>query len=201
VETKIQNIKINKLSKAKKKILTLKQEKYCQEYIKTGNKSQAYRNAYNSERMKSETINNKAYQLMLRDDIRTRVEELGKEVAERNKITVDECVSLLAQMARFDIADLYDENDALKPLSQIPKGARLVIEGLDSDEIKHDKIVIGHSKKVKLSSRRANIIELMKHLGGYEKDNRQKQSVNKDYSKLSDEEIISLSILEKKASS
>lgn len=153
--------------------LTAKQEKFCQEFIKTCNQSEAYRNAYDAENMKYGTINNKACELMARGDIRGRVEQLQKEVAERNKITVDECVSLLTKMARFDIVDLYDDDGTLKDLKDMPKDARLVIEGLDSDELKVDNLVIGHTKKVRISNRRANIIELMKHLGGYEKDNAQ----------------------------
>jgi phage terminase small subunit len=154
--------------------LTAKQENFCQEYMKTGNKSEAYRLAYNAEKMKPETINNKAYELYANGEIRARVSELQKEAAERNKITVDECVSLLASMARFDIADCYDENGKLKPIHEIPKETRLAIESLDSDEFTVDGMVVTTTKKVKASNRRANIVELMKHLGGYKIDNDQK---------------------------
>jgi len=43
--------------------LTPKQEKACQKYIELGDKSAAYRSAYNCSRMKPESINRKAYEL------------------------------------------------------------------------------------------------------------------------------------------
>lgn len=119
------------------------------------------------------------------------IEKLKSEIAERNKITIDECVEMLTAMARFDIADLLNPDGSIKDLYQIPKYARMVIEGIDVDEIKVEDTVMGFSKKIKLSNRRANIIELMKYLGGYKNDNEQKNTllienqVSIDYSKLS----------------
>lgn len=102
------------------------------------------------------------------------IEQVRKETAERNKITIDECVELLASMARFDINEIYNEDGTLKNLNDMPKGARMAIEGLEVDELNVEGKRAGLTKKIKLSSRRSNIIELMKHLGGYEKDNAQK---------------------------
>ncbi|CAL67407.1 terminase small subunit [Christiangramia forsetii] len=111
-----------------------------------------------------------------------RIEEFVKEkreaIAEANKITIDECVSLLTSMARFDIADCYDEDGVLKPIHEIPKETRLAIEALDSDEIFIDSMVVGRTKKLKTSNRRSNVVELLKVLGGYEKDNNQKKQDN-----------------------
>ena len=48
-----------------KKKLTLKQEKFCQEYVKNGgNASAAYRSAYNASKMKDETVWVKASMLL-----------------------------------------------------------------------------------------------------------------------------------------
>lgn len=69
--------------------LTAKQEKFAQEWYATGNKTEAYRRAYNSENMAEDTINNKAYQLSTRDDIRARYEELQKAGQKRSEVTVD----------------------------------------------------------------------------------------------------------------
>lgn len=152
-----------------------KQKRFCEEYVVTLNGAQSAINAGYSEK----TARQKAYELLSQDDIQKRIQELQKEVSDRNKITVDECVSLLASMARFDIADLYDTAGNLKPIHDIPKDTRLVIESIDTDEITAEGAKIGEVKKLKLSNRRANIIELMKHLGGYNEDNKQKEvSIN-----------------------
>ena len=106
------------------------------------------------------------------------VQKRREEIAEAQKITIDECVSLLTSMARFDIADCYDEEGVLKPIHEIPKETRLAIEALDSDEMFMDGMVVGRTKKLKTSNRRANVVELLKVLGGFKEDNKQKQQDN-----------------------
>jgi phage terminase small subunit len=59
--------------------LTPKQEKFCREFIKCGNASEAYRKAYNCDNMKPETINVKACELLKNGNITVRVQELDKE--------------------------------------------------------------------------------------------------------------------------
>ncbi len=185
------------MSKSKNivKPLTAKQETFCQEYIKTGNQSEAYRRAYNATNMKPETINNKAYVLMNKDDIRARVELLQKEVAERNKIDIDECVAILAKIARFDIADVFNENGELKPIHQISRDARTAISSIESIQLFEykdgEKVPDGILKKIKTISKEGAIDKLLKHLGGYEKDNRQKQTVI-DFSKLDPKTLIDI---------
>lgn len=133
--------------------LTLKQEKFCIEYVKTGNKSEAYRLAYDAEKMATETINNNAYKLFDNNDITTRINELQNEVQKRHNIDIDWCIDKLKSIVEDDEKDRVSAVD-----------------------------------------------KLMKHLGGYEKDNTQKVEKTKDYSKLTDEEIIALAKLEQKAS-
>lgn len=160
--------------------LTIKQENFAQAYVKLGDKSAAYRDAYNCENMKPESINRKAFQLFHEVKITARIQELQKEVAERNKITVDELVQTLAGMVRFDPATIYDENGVLKSIHDIPIVARQMISELTIDEIKDyqdgHKIVIGQTKKLKLFDKLGAVEKLMKHLGGYEKDNEQKKN-------------------------
>jgi phage terminase small subunit len=69
--------------------LTPKQEKFCQEYVTTNSKTAAYRAAYNTANMKDETVNNKAYQLSNRDDIRARISQLKEKDAKKYEITKD----------------------------------------------------------------------------------------------------------------
>jgi len=158
--------------------LTPKQEKFCQEYIITGNKSEAYRNSYSAGNMKSETINNKAYQLMLREDIRARVEQLQNELKKRNEITLDKVIKGIADIATFDIAELYDENGVFKNIHDIPKNVRTAISGIKTleefDGYGKDKESIGFTKDVKIINKLDAYRELMKYFGGYELHNKQK---------------------------
>lgn len=119
-------------------------------------------------------------------EIKDYIEKVRAEISEKNKITINECVEMLASMARFDITELYKEDGSLKSLNEMPKAARMVIESLETDELFIGGQNVGLTKKLKLSSRRANIIELMKHLGGYEKDNSQKAPANRLIVNMSD---------------
>ena len=77
--------------------LTAKQEKFCNAYIETGNASEAYRMAYNTENMKIESVHCKACELLKNVKVTARVKELQAEAAKRNEITVDDLVKELEE--------------------------------------------------------------------------------------------------------
>ena len=58
--------------------LTIKQEAFCQAYIKTGDKSASYREVFSCARLKEETVSNKADQLLNSKEIQLRIKELKK---------------------------------------------------------------------------------------------------------------------------
>lgn len=184
------------------KPLTIKQEAFCQAYVKLGDKSAAYREVYNCSRMKPESVNRLAFALFDNINITSRIERLRIDIEERNKITIDELVKDLSNMVRFDPAEMYDENGALKSIHDMPKPVRQMISSMDIDELfdgkGRDSQRIGFTKKVRLINKLDAIEKLMKHLGGYEKDNKQKAPVVTqtntvyDISSLSDEEKSNL---------
>lgn len=62
--------------------LTQKQKKFCQEYIKCGDKTEAYRRAYHTKNMKPKTISRKALELFEKDTngiLTAYIEQLDKE--------------------------------------------------------------------------------------------------------------------------
>ncbi len=70
--------------------LTDKQEAACQAYIEcNGNKSEAYRQAYNAKNMKPQTIWQEASALFNLPHVTKRVLELKALHAERHNVTVD----------------------------------------------------------------------------------------------------------------
>ena len=80
--------------------LTPKQEKFCQEMAKLGNQRQAYKKAYNCEKMKDETIDNNAYKLMQNNEIITRLKELGAETKNKNIADAKEIQEYLTRVMR-----------------------------------------------------------------------------------------------------
>ena len=63
--------------------LTIKQENFCNYYIESGNASDAYRRAYSCEKMKDETVNRKAIELLNNGMITARSEEHTSELQSR----------------------------------------------------------------------------------------------------------------------
>ncbi len=78
--------------------LTQKQENFCLAYIETGNASEAYRRAYDTEKMKPETVNNKAHALLKKGEIRARLEELRRPVTESAQVTLAQHLSKLEEL-------------------------------------------------------------------------------------------------------
>ena len=97
------------------KKLTPKQEKFCQAYIKTGNKSEAYRLAYSTSNMKSETINRKAVELFENGKISARVSVLKNSLEKENLYTLKKSVKRdVALIERYEAALDVLENDKSK---------------------------------------------------------------------------------------
>lgn len=81
--------------------LTLKQEAFCRAYIETGNASEAYRLCYNAAKMKPDTINVKASELLANGKVSVRVAELKAEHAKRHDMTVDDIRDMLIEDRKF----------------------------------------------------------------------------------------------------
>lgn len=92
--------------------LTPKQEKFCFEYLKCGNATEAYRKAYESEKMKTETISRNAFNMLRNTKIATRIDALRAESA---KLAVITQAGILAKLiAVSDAAMALDEKGDMK---------------------------------------------------------------------------------------
>jgi len=72
--------------------LTPKQAKFAQVYVETSNASEAYRQAYNAENMKMESINVNACKLLGSTNVAQRVQQLYDESKKRHGFTIDQAV-------------------------------------------------------------------------------------------------------------
>lgn len=160
--------------------LTEKQEAFCQFYIEFGNKSQAYRQAYDADAMNANTVHVKACELFKDGNVTVRIEELQKEARERNKVKIDDVLGYLADMIKFDIAEIYEEDGRMKSIHDIPKAHREMISSVkvyeDFMNIDGQREKIGETKEVRLLNKLDVIEKFMKHFGGYKEDNNQKSS-------------------------
>ena len=121
--------------------LTPKQEKFCQVYIETGNASEAYRQAYNTEKMKPESVNSKGYQLLQQVQITARLDELRAEHKKRHEITVDTLVAELEEARKL----AFETDKAAAAVSATMGKAKLlglVVEKQETNIVQPPKIIV-----------------------------------------------------------
>jgi hypothetical protein len=152
--------------------LTLKQEAFCQAYIRTGDKSAAYREAYNTVNMKNETVNSKACILSENGNVRTRILELQSKVAKiaesKFNITAEEMLRHLNILRNSRIDEyVYFKSGKLtfKDFDKLTPEQLMCIESMKNTR---------NGIEIKLHGKDWTIEKINKHIGFYEKDNEQK---------------------------
>ncbi len=105
--------------------LTIKQENFCLAYVETGNASEAYRRAYDTEDMLPSSINCKASELMDNVKVTDRINELRSSVMQRHKITVDDLLAELEEARAMAI-----KTEKAGPMAQATMGKAKLL-GLD----------------------------------------------------------------------
>lgn len=174
--------------------LTIKQEDFCQAYIRLGDKSAAFREAYNCSNMKSETINERSSRLSKECKISARIEELQAEVRiiakEKFNITaesmlrhldilrnarIDEYINLTYEKVEVGYDDdkdepIYEEAVRIlfKPFSELTPEQLMCVESVKQGR---------NGIELKLHGKEWTIEKINKHIGFYEKDNNQKATV------------------------
>lgn len=96
--------------------LTIKQERFVLEYMKDGNASRAYREAYDSDNMKSETINRKAKELTDHPKISAKIAEFRQMNIEQTIISIEKRKELLTKFAFEE-----DPSNAMKAVEILNK--------------------------------------------------------------------------------
>ena len=88
--------------------LSIKQEKFCNYYVESGNASDAYRRAYSCKGKSDNTIWVESSRLANNPKVALRISKLRSEMQRRSDITKDEAVGILADIARANIVDALE---------------------------------------------------------------------------------------------
>lgn len=93
--------------------LTPKQEKFAQLYVSLGNASEAYRQSYDVDKSKPETVTENASRLLADSNVSARVEEIKGDTAKDHSVTRKDIVRMLFEIITdvddtFDLAKLVD---------------------------------------------------------------------------------------------
>ena len=95
--------------------LTVKEELFAQNYIKTGNASEAFRLSYNAKKMLDKTITEKSSRLLKKCNISARIKQLQDKLAEKHDISKERILNELECILNADIKDyVYFNGEELK---------------------------------------------------------------------------------------
>lgn len=145
--------------------LTTKQSRFVVEYLKDLNASAAaIRAGYSAKSAK-----NIGAELMRNPRIKAAINASNRERMEETKIDAAWVLKRLAIEAEADLADLYDDKGALKPVDQWPLIWRQgLVAGVETDELfegsGEDRIQVGVTRKIKLSDRVRRLELIGKHV-------------------------------------
>ena len=77
--------------------LTVKQDKFARKYIECSCASEAYRHAYDTKRMKPETIWSRACEVLKNSKVAARVNQLQEQAQQRHEITFDRMIQMFIE--------------------------------------------------------------------------------------------------------
>jgi phage terminase small subunit len=155
--------------------LTAKEEKFCLE-VATGvdefsrpiSYAEAYRRSYNAGKMKASTVDVKASQMMAKDKIAVRVQELRSEVVKEAVIDAGYVLKRLVEIDQMDVIDIHNDDGTIKPIRDWPKVWRQYLTSIEVSEIMQgsgdDRQIAAILKKVKWPDKVRNLELIGKHL-------------------------------------
>jgi len=157
------------------KPLTINQEKFAQEYVLTGNASEAYRRAYpKSLKWKDKTVYSRASEMLANGNVSGRVNELRGEVKEKFDISAERLLLEQSRIALFDFRKLFDENGNLISPKDMPEE---VAAAVSSVKVSNRSLGEGEGfetiTELKLWNKNTSLDSLFKNKGLYEVDNKQ----------------------------
>jgi phage terminase small subunit len=103
--------------------ITQKQENFCLAYIQNSNAAESYKQCYNTENMKPESIYRKATELMANGTIKARINELRSKAESKAIITLEQRKELLSRFAWEE-----DATNAMKAMDLLNKMESVYIQ-------------------------------------------------------------------------
>lgn len=117
--------------------VTEQQEKFCRVYVETGNASEAYRQAYKSDRKTANSVAVDASRMLDKPNVRLRIDQLRQVHAKRHNVTVDSLVAELEEIKRIALEAETPQTSAA--VSAVMGKAKLT--GLDKQVVEMTGVV------------------------------------------------------------
>lgn len=136
------------------RILSPQHERFCREYIIDENGTRAYMRAYPGSGYNSAMTS--AYDLLMKPQICSKIEQLREERNKRLEITADRVLMEIAKIAFCNPQELYDGYGNLKPLQELDPDVAAVIQGVE--------VVGNKTVKIRLAPKKEALDQLGRHL-------------------------------------
>jgi phage terminase small subunit len=156
--------------------LTEQQKKFCREYMKDFNGTQAAVRAGYSKKSAGE----QATRLLGNVNAQKFIKSLQEKNANKHEGLADEIVAELKKIGFSDIKKFLDADNTVKDISELPSELTTLVESIKKVETEFGDEDHGGTKKsvqFKLHSKLDALEKLAKYVGLYEADNRQRGAV------------------------
>lgn len=162
-----------------KESFTEKQKRFCEEYVVDLNATQAAIRAGYSKRSAKVL----AVAALTKVNVQNYIAELQSDIQERNKLKGDDVVQELKALGYWNIQDFIDEGNVIKDITKLPRELTKSVVGIKTKTVYlpnpdgSGPPIEEITTELKMVDKRAALVDLGKHLGIFEKDNRQKAPV------------------------
>jgi len=155
--------------------LTEKQKRFCEEYMIDLNGTQAAIRAGYSKK----TANEQAARLLANVSINNYISELRAKQEERTGVSADEVIHELYALGFWNIQDFVKPGNLIVDLTTLDRSVARPVVGIKIKERYDEQGNKEVTTELKLVDKRAALVDLGRHLGIFEKDNKQKNAVIK----------------------
>lgn len=155
-------------------MLTLKEshQRFADKYFETLNGTQSAIYAGYAEA----SARIEASRLLDREDVQAYLQQLRAVLEEKTGISAQKVLNEIAKIAFADIRNFYKGDDQLKAITDLDDNEAAALMSVKMYEEYTPDGPIGMNKEIKMYNKLDGLEKLARHLGLFEKDNRQKST-------------------------
>lgn len=145
------------------------QVRFVEEYMLDLNATQAaVRAGYSAK-----TAREQGSRLLSNVIVQSVIAERMKAREKRTEVTADRILKEAARLALFDVRKLFNADGTPKPITELDDDTAAGISGLEVATKGNAEMGVGEILKYKIADKNSALEKCMRHLGMFEKDNKQ----------------------------
>lgn len=165
-------------AKKQRERLTGRQAAFVAEYLKDKNATQAAIRAGYSPATARQTAAENMTKPVIADAIKAATDEMLAKVQEETGITLSRTLREIARIGYFDPRKLFRPDGSPLPINELDDETAAALAGIEVlEEFEgsgKDRVFVGYTKKYRVADKKGALDMLMKHLDGYNADNKGK---------------------------